>query len=166
MSKKVATSIHERNRYWLYGDMLLIECYYRNHERSLYFIVDSRFEEVIRKHKWHISKQGYPCTRINDTIRKVHQVLLSSGSKDVIDHINQDKLDNRLVNLRFVDKRINARNSKRREDNTSGIRGVCKHRSGKWRAYINTECGQIHLGLFYMIEQAALARYEAEKEYF
>lgn len=52
-----------------------------------------------------------------------------------IDHINQDKTDNRICNLRDVTQSVNCRNKKRRSDNTSGVTGVsfCK-KNKQWRA--------------------------------
>lgn len=160
-------SIREKNRFWSYSSYLLVECYNRDLSISGYFLVDTNFQNLVSSHKWHIGTQGYPCTRVDDKIRKIHQLILNSNAKSVIDHINQDKLDNRLSNLRFTNKKVNAINSKLRIDNTSGCKGVAWHKkAAKWRAYIAVGKGQKHLGLFESFDQAMFARYEAELEYF
>lgn len=83
----------------------------------------------------------------------------------VIDHINGDSLDNRIQNLRVVDRTINARNRKTESTNTSGITGVNFHKeSKKWRAVIHVGGGkQLWLGLFKHKNEAAIARRAAEK---
>ncbi len=61
-----------------------------------------------------------------------------------VDHINGDRLDNRLCNLRCATDGENKRNMKRRADNRSGFKGViyCKL-TGRWRARIKVD-GKIH----------------------
>ena len=69
--------------------------------------------------------------------------------KGEIDHINQDKLDNRISNLRDVPKSLNLRNAKMQRNNTSGVTGVVKHKqSGKWCAQANINGKHIHIGSF------------------
>jgi hypothetical protein len=75
-----------------------------------------------------------------------------------VDHINRDKTDNRLSNLRLVSKRDNNRNvwCKR---NTSGYRNVSWSKAReKWQAQVTAKDGKkITLGHFDCKEQAALA---------
>ena len=53
-----------------------------------------------------------------------------------IDHINHNGLDNRKENLRICTNRQNSRNRKASKRNTSGIKGVSRHKlSNKWQAY-------------------------------
>ena len=49
---------------------------------------------------------------------------MRNTTKDVIDHINRDPLDNRKINLRIVSRSINSTNAKERTESKSGIRGV------------------------------------------
>ena len=44
--------------------------------------------------------------------------------EDMIDHVDQDSLNNRWENLRQATNAINQQNSTRRKDNTSGVVGV------------------------------------------
>jgi hypothetical protein len=54
---------------------------------------------------------------------------------EFIDHINGNKLDNKLSNLRIVDGSGNQRNRKINSNNTSGVVGVSFNRSTKtWNA--------------------------------
>lgn len=55
----------------------------------------------------------------------------------------------------------------KRTDNTSGVKGVSFHRrSGKYMAYITLAGKRRYLGLFATVEEAAVARREAEIELF
>lgn len=48
------------------------------------------------------------------------------------------------------------------KNSTSGANGVCKDCHGRWRAYINFQRKQYHLGSYNTIEEAVAARKEAE----
>lgn len=79
-----------------------------------------------------------------------------------IDHINGDRSDNRIGNLREVTPTENARNATRRCDNTSGTTGVGFHKGRrKWVAYISVGGQQRHLGLFRTKPEALAARRHA-----
>jgi hypothetical protein len=83
-----------------------------------------------------------------------------------IDHINGDKADNRIENLRVVSNLCNHRNMKQHERNTSGVTGVYFNKnSKKWQAYITIEYKTKHLGLFKYLVDAETARKEAEVKY-
>lgn len=75
-----------------------------------------------------------------------------------IDHINGDKSDNRLSNLRLATRPQNIANSGPRPKNKTGFRGVslCAH-TGKWRASITLEGRSRNLGRFGTPEDAARA---------
>jgi len=80
-----------------------------------------------------------------------------------IDHINGDPTDNRIDNLRDVEASENARNCAMPVNNTSGIVGVSRARSGKWIARILYNRRHHHLGTFASKEEAAAARTSAER---
>lgn len=113
---------------------------------------------------------GYRVGRVHGIRYKAHRVawLLSYGQwpADCIDHINGDRSDNRIANLRDVSKATNARNAKRRVNCTSGVTGVHWNQARqKWRAIIHYNKRCIHLGLFDTIEEATAARQAANDEY-
>ena len=75
-----------------------------------------------------------------------------------IDHINQNKTDNRIVNLRLATRRENAQNVKTRATNKSGAKGVSWDVDRKkWRAQINIDGKRKYLGLFSTVQDAAEA---------
>lgn len=85
----------------------------------------------------------------------------------IIDHINRDKLDNAISNLRLSDYSANAHNTNLRKTNNSGIKGVCFNKnyvSKPWVAYIMLNGKRTHLGMFSSLDEAAEARRKAEQE--
>ncbi|ATE85749.1 HNH homing endonuclease [Shigella phage Sf12] len=82
-----------------------------------------------------------------------------------IDHINHIRDDNRIENLRLVSKQDNLKNQSKRNDNTSGVTGVSwNKREQKFRAYININGKEKHIGYFVDLKSAVLARKSLEKE--
>ena len=80
---------------------------------------------------------------------------------EVIDHINGDRSDNRIVNLRSVTTADNNRNVVISRINKSGFTGVnFVVGRGNWRAVY----GKKHLGYFGCITAAAIARKKYEIE--
>lgn len=82
-----------------------------------------------------------------------------------IDHINRNKSDNRIENLRPATRSQNNFNIKKRKNNKSGFRGVslCKE-SGKWKAQISINNKKINLGRFKFKKDAYAAFVKSAKE--
>ena len=124
--------------------------------------------------KGSIDKYGYLMyTLMNDFGQRVirsHQVVAMAflghtpcGYKLVIDHINDNKLDNRVENLQIVTARFNVR--KTQGNYSSRYKGVCWRKDAcKWRAAITTNGKCKHLGLFTDEYEAHLAYQKALKE--
>jgi hypothetical protein len=71
--------------------------------------------------------KGYLAVSIKTKKYLVHRIVWVMHGRPAapfIDHINGDKLDNRIENLRAADYWINNRNAKLSKRNTSGIKGV------------------------------------------
>jgi len=80
-----------------------------------------------------------------------------------MDHINGDRRDNRLSNLRVVTNSENRKNSKLQVNNTSGVPGVAWDKGrGKWAAYIKVNSKRVALGRFSCFWRAVIARRNAE----
>jgi len=83
-----------------------------------------------------------------------------------LDHINQNKADNRISNLREVSVACNLKNRGLPCNNTSGVKGVVWYkRDKKWQAGIKINQKNIYLGRFVTKLDAAISRFEAEKKY-
>jgi len=112
--------------------------------------------------------RGYLVTGINGKTYKVHRVifLMHKGYlPKTLDHINGDRSDNRLENLRAVTRSQNQHNRKLNKNNTSGFKGVSwDTRRKTWRAYICLEGKRIYLGLFKTPEEADAVVRKAREE--
>lgn len=85
----------------------------------------------------------------------------------VIDHINGDPCDNRLVNLRVVTQQQNTFNSGPSKSNKCGVKGVYQRKdTGKWQAGIMLNRKKISLGSHATKELAASAYAKAAAELF
>lgn len=118
-----------------------------------------------------MSSHGYFSARFSGCAVYAHRVIwaMVHGEWPVgeIDHINGNRSDNRIENLRHVTKSENAKNKRRPSNNSSGVSGVhWFKRDQKWQAQISIGSGRSkHLGYFSTLEEAAAARLAAEREY-
>ena len=112
------------------------------------------------------SAAGYRVGRIHDRLMYAHRVIwkIVHGVDPIeVDHINGNRGDNRLANLRAVTRTENARNVPRPRNNTSGRIGVTWNADcRKWRAKIGHGATAEYLGLFTTLEEASAARAAAE----
>lgn len=111
--------------------------------------------------------QGYKRGTIFGKAARAHRIAwclyYGEWPKGQVDHINGDRSDNRIANLRDVDALANARNRGIATNNSSGVLGVIWHKAtGKWYAFISVSRKTKSLGLFNDIEDAIKARREAE----
>jgi len=84
-----------------------------------------------------------------------------------IDHINNQRNDNRISNLRWATNQENQRNKVLQKNNISGAKGVSFHKkSNKWHVLIMINKKQIYLGLYDDLEEAKAARQKKANEIF
>jgi len=83
-----------------------------------------------------------------------------------VDHIDGNKLNNKIENLRECTNAQNQYNRKLNKNNTSGVKGVFwDKKRDMWNAQIVRNGKKIYLGLFKSIERAAAAMKAARSEY-
>lgn len=117
-----------------------------------------------------LRRDGYMEMRFNGKKHLAHRLvwLYVYGilPKEQIDHINHDRADNRLINLRDSNDSINMLNKTLYFNNNSGVCGVNWHKSNnKWNAQIQIDCKKINLGYFVEFSEAVNARKNAEVLY-
>jgi hypothetical protein len=84
-----------------------------------------------------------------------------------IDHVNRNKTDNRLVNLREATRSENLRNVVRWKDNTSGETGIYWNKSKqKWFLRLSVQRKCIWGGMHDTLEQAVAKKQEMVREYY
>jgi hypothetical protein len=111
-------------------------------------------------------KHGYLVGRAFGPKLKAHRVVwflhYNEWPNGELDHINGDKADNRVANLRDVDRSTNMRNTKISSTNSTGHTGVHYHKANKkYIAYIRHEGRLNYLGSFLSLDQAVEARQKA-----
>lgn len=112
---------------------------------------------------------GYPVAMVNSKKTYLHNLVMDVQKEKgfVVDHINGNKLDNRVENLRVISQKGNASNRVLSKVNTSGTTGVkWDGRIKKWIASIAPDGKTIHLGSFSEIGDAIKSRKQAEVKYF
>jgi hypothetical protein len=143
--------------------------------------VDDAVYEALIQHgwKWYCS-HGYAATSVTfhngekwtGTTFYLHRWIWDSWANRSlgglqIDHINGDKLDNRLENLRVATNSQNQCNNRVRKDSSSKFKGVYYSKSKhKYRAHIYANGKSIHLGFYTDPLEAAKAYDQAAIHYF
>lgn len=103
-------------------------------------------------------KFSYQDVKYNLSTHRLIWFIVTGEIPDQIDHINHDRSDNRIANLRAVNNAENAKNKSKYKRNTSGFTGVSWHKcSKKWCAQPILNGTKHHLGLFIHLADAAAA---------
>ena len=103
----------------------------------------------------------------------IHRVVIQAFKgeipKDknlVVDHINNDKTNNELINLQVISNRENLSKDKWRYNPTSFYTGVCYHTTKKkWESSISVNGDSFHLGYFNNESKAGLEYKRALQHY-
>lgn len=111
---------------------------------------------------------GYLMAKVDGKQYSVHRLiwLYHHGyfPENEIDHINRDRGDNRILNLREVSRSCNIRNTGNFGHNTSGVKGVSlDKRVRKWIAQIRYNGRNIFLGTYIDFSEAVCHRLAAEQ---
>lgn len=97
----------------------------------------------------------------------MHDQIMNPPAGLIVDHRNQQGLDNRRENLRICTHSQNLQNMRIPKSNKSGFKGVSWHVVGhKWQACIRVNGKTLYLGLFADLIEAAHAHDRAAREHF
>ncbi|WP_338743736.1 HNH endonuclease [Klebsiella michiganensis] len=118
-----------------------------------------------------LSTNGYIYIKLNGLRFMAHRLVWIYHFGDIptgmeLDHINHQRRDNRIENLRMVTRKQNCRNRALPKRNTSGVVGVTfDNLLKKWKSQINIDGKNMNLGSFSTFEKAVKARKSAENLY-
>lgn len=131
----------------------------RLYQSDLVGLVDDEDLDGLLGWRW-IELGGYIVrqqrTPTGTTLIYLHRWLMKARPNEVVDHINNNRLDNRRsCNLRLCSQSENLAN--RPAPMPHGYRGVYPERSGSWRAQIKVNGRNRRLGTFQRPEAAARA---------
>ena len=128
------------------GDCI-IELFNKNKEKNAETIVDEDLYIELNQINWSIrNADNYVMNTKNGLL---HRFILNYSGNDIVDHINNNRLDNRKENLRILTSYQNSMNKTSSLSSTSQYIGVswC-NTNNKWRSNILYDKKFLHLGLF------------------
>ena len=125
--------------YYVYLDPYTVRVFFNN-EPDKSMLVDTSTWIYLSKYIWSYHKStGYASTNLEDgKFAAYHYLILECPDGYVRDHINRDRLDNRLCNLRVVNQKANCINRTLIPPKETGKIGVTydKGRKKPYRAQI------------------------------
>lgn len=168
-----------RNRYYIDNGVVHMDVYNLCNVDNCDVLFDEQFLDKIICRTWRqVSKPGgvYISTagKKDDATKHItmHRFIMMLAGNDIvnkeIDHINGNKFDNRLSNLRIVNHKQQMLNLPPTHRNKFGVRGVTD--GGKfdqpYRVFFNYNHCRINLKQFATLPEAVYVRYLLESYYF
>lgn len=123
--KRLATPI-KRNA----DGIAIVELFNKKKEKVGETFLNDHTYYNVTKYKWSFSSGRYVNGVVNGKVVRLHAYLMGDKPGHVIDHINNIKHDNRIENLRFVTRTINAHNKSKPKNASSRYHGV-----SLWKGY-------------------------------
>ena len=104
-------------------------------------LISKESMDLILSFNWYLGKDQYPIGYSkNKRGVKMHKLLMKAPDKHVVDHINRNRLDNRLENLRICTQKENSYNTSKRNGKYKGVKkmkgGWCAQATKDNRRYI------------------------------
>lgn len=88
-----------------------------------YALVDNKFKHL-EEYQWSLGKKGYAASTINRKQKYLHHFILQPVDALVVNHKNENKLDNRTNNLELIDRWKNNTFKSTFKTGNTGVRGV------------------------------------------
>lgn len=167
----LANSNRKTNRYEFDGEVG--KCYFSNNDS--YFLFDTEDYDKIKDYTWYRVDnrvEAYYCvseSRIYKTY--VARLVVNCPEDLIVQHKNNDSLDNRKCNLQICSRAQLTRHLHTPKNNTTGYKGIQRSRQLKdgsyhYKALIYVNGKTHYLGTYKTFEEAYAVRLAAEKEYF
>ncbi len=135
----------------------------------LFWKVDRRNNKIKGTQASRLKKSnGYQEVTINKKKQYAHRIIFMMFNgywPEQIDHIDGNRSNNLISNLREATNAQNNRNTKLRVNNTTGFKGIYFHKQNKnFVARITVDYKEIHLGCYKTAEEASQAYKKAALE--
>lgn len=161
-----------KNKYHIEGDTTIIEIHYEGDILHTYIDTENLPLVQVPGITWYGYRDGVSdriyvqAHKYHSTI-KMHRVIMRcTNSRQLVDHIDHNTLNNRKSNLHIVDRRGNALNSRLYKTNKSGYRSVAWHKGhNKWHVQVRVNQKDIHIGYYADLLEAARVATQARLAY-
>ena len=132
------------------------------------FQVDECFADDVKKHTWFYCCKGrrYLQTSIKRKTVTLHRFIWRLSGRDdcgVIDHVDGNKFNNTLENLRPATDVLNAANKHRRKKTVLNLPKGVYRKNGRFGSQLQHRKHKVHLGMYDTAEEAS-AVYQNAKE--
>lgn len=115
-----------------------------------------------------IDKTGYQKVRLNGVKYMAHRLvwkMVYNAEPEFVDHIDGNRLNNCVENLRSVNHSENMKNKAKQRNNSSGVTGVVWYKKlNKWAVNIKIDGKLKHLGYFEDFNQAVQIRTKQQEK--
>lgn len=123
--------------------------------------IDDEVTHAVASHRWHLCREGYA---VSGSVGKLHRWLTRANTGQIVDHIDGNKNNCRLANLRIVTVEQSVQNRHASQYSSSIFKGVSRLPDGRWRAAIVAN-GETHaLGHYSNSVNAAIAYDQAARK--
>lgn len=130
---------------------------------KLKVLIDDCNKPLLSLFTWGLNGGGYVRAAVPRMLQPylgksvfMHRLITGARHGEQVDHINEEKLDNRMSNLRKCSQSENLMNRGKCKNATSQYKGVSKFK-GSWRCVIVKNKKQYYMGTFRTEHHAALA---------
>ena len=151
---------YDKNKYEIENGIVKMYIHdYKTQELLGTILIDEEDFDKVKGSKWVLNHCGYAR---NTKQELMHRLIMGcvKGDRKIIDHINQNKLDNRKNNLRVVNKSINRINSKE----IKGYRLRKRKKGDRYTAFIKIGNKQVNLGTYNTPEEAQKVYLDKRRE--
>lgn len=142
----------DKNNITIIGSLAYIDLYDKYYNVVAQAIIDAEDIDIVKNIKWRINHHGYVMNNSSKHALFLHSVILHTNN--LVDHKDGNPLNNTKKNLRLATKSQNQMNVKYK-----GYYFI----NNKWIAKIKLNQKQVHLGVYYLEEEAQYARWYAEQ---
>lgn len=134
---------------------------YKYHIRDV--MVDDADYDWLRQYTW-VFKNGYAATKIGRTYQGMHRMIMGVLPKQpiIVDHIDNNHLNNQRSNLRLANRYQNQQNRKTNKNN-SLPKGIRRLPSGRYNVRIQAFGERVIVGTFNTLEEAIEERNRVAK---
>jgi|SRR5215469_5335636 len=127
----------------------------RQRAAELGLLVDPEDVWLIEAYMWHEDERGYAKAKCFGQVCRIHNLIVGYPiwAGDVVDHINQNKMDNRRANLRIVTNSDNQLNTYK----TKTMTHIYNYPGHGYRVAIRRD-GVLHDATYETLERAIAER--------